>query len=48
MGGNDAAQGMVAIGFVFPHDRVTVFSALDENGLKFAAPEPGYVPHPLR
>jgi hypothetical protein len=45
--GNDAAQGMVAIGFVFPHGRVTVLNALDENGLRFAAPEPGYVPHPL-
>lgn len=46
--GNDAAQGMAAIGFVFPHSRVTVFNALDENGLSFTAHEPGYVPHPLR
>ncbi|MFE4827520.1 hypothetical protein [Streptomyces sp. NPDC056672] len=45
--GNDAAQGMVAIGFVFPHGRVTVFNALDENGLSFAVPEPFYECHPL-
>ncbi|MEU4100957.1 hypothetical protein AB0F16_10165 [Streptomyces tanashiensis] len=46
--GNDAAHGMVAIGFVFPYRRVTVFNALDENSLSFTAPEPGYGPHPLR
>jgi hypothetical protein len=38
---------MVAIGFVFPHGRVTVFNALDENGLSFMAPEPFYECHSL-
>ncbi|KOX21307.1 hypothetical protein ADL06_25825 [Streptomyces sp. NRRL F-6491] len=45
--GDDAARGMVAIGFVFPHGRVTVFNALDENGLGFTAPEPSYEHHSL-
>jgi hypothetical protein len=45
--GGDAARGMVAIGFIFRHGRVTVFNALDENGLSFTAPEPDYECHPL-
>ncbi|MFJ7128029.1 hypothetical protein [Streptomyces sp. NPDC098101] len=44
--GDDAAWGTVAVGFVFPHGRVTVFNALDENGLGFTAPEPSYERHP--
>ncbi|MFF9067304.1 hypothetical protein ACF09E_18315 [Streptomyces sp. NPDC014891] len=40
--GADLARGMVALGFVFPHGRVTVFNALDENGLSFTPPGPGY------
>ncbi|MFJ6515029.1 hypothetical protein ACIQMO_13280 [Streptomyces sp. NPDC091406] len=45
---DDAAQGMVALAFVFPHGRVTVFNALDENGLSFVAPEPFYERHSLK
>ncbi|WP_326588217.1 hypothetical protein [Streptomyces sp. NBC_01294] len=46
--GDDAAQGMVAVAFVFRQGRVTVFNALDENGLSFTAPERDYERHPLR
>lgn len=38
--GRDAARGSVGVGFVFGTGRVTVFNALDENGLRFDAPEP--------
>lgn len=33
--GKDAAEGNVDVSFVFPDARVTVFNALDENGLGF-------------
>ncbi|MEU9992961.1 hypothetical protein AB0E10_40555 [Streptomyces sp. NPDC048045] len=33
--GRDAAQGTVDVGFAFETGRVTVFNALDENGLSF-------------
>ncbi|WP_406327357.1 hypothetical protein [Streptomyces sp. NBC_00203] len=33
--GPDVAQGAVDVSFVFPQGRVTVFNALDENGLSF-------------
>lgn len=46
--GDDLARGMVAVGFVFPHGRVTVFNALDENGLSFTTPDPRYACHSLR
>ncbi|MFD5989838.1 hypothetical protein [Streptomyces cyaneofuscatus] len=46
--GADLAQGMVALGFVFPHGRVTVFNALDENSLSFTLPGPDYAVHALR
>ncbi|MER7169801.1 hypothetical protein [Streptomyces mesophilus] len=46
--GRDAALGMVAVGFVFAHGRVTVHNALDENGLDFGPPESEYVRHPVR
>ncbi|MET8570150.1 hypothetical protein [Streptomyces sp. NPDC004783] len=37
--GSDMAQGTVAVSFRFPHGRLTVFNALDENGLTFGPPE---------
>ncbi|WP_410655086.1 hypothetical protein [Amycolatopsis sp. lyj-112] len=43
----DMADGMVALGFVFPHGRFTVFNALDENGLEFTEPDPSYRRHSL-
>ncbi len=46
--GRDAAFGMVAVGFVFGNERVTVENALDENGLAFGPPEGEYGRHPLR
>ncbi|MFV2118363.1 hypothetical protein ACE14D_07925 [Streptomyces sp. Act-28] len=39
--GRDAARGTVEIGLGFGTDRVTVFNALDENGLDFGPPDPG-------
>ncbi|MFI0732130.1 hypothetical protein ACH4S9_24515 [Streptomyces sp. NPDC021225] len=45
--GTDAARGTVDVGFVFPHGRITVYNALDENGLSFAPPHPLSRPHPL-
>lgn len=36
--GKDAAAGNVDVSFVFPDARVTVFNALDENGLGFGPP----------
>ncbi|GGX40075.1 hypothetical protein [Streptomyces noursei] len=36
--GKDAAHGAVDVSFVFPDGRVSVFNALDENGLDFARP----------
>ncbi|MFE3475108.1 hypothetical protein ACFXOI_26380 [Streptomyces bacillaris] len=44
---NDAAEGMVAIGFVFRQGRATAFNAVDENGLSFTAPESEYACHSL-
>lgn len=47
--GDDAAQGTVALGFVFRRGgRVNVFNALDENGLSFTPPGPAYARHSLR
>ncbi|MFD7628046.1 hypothetical protein ACFV7Q_18755 [Streptomyces sp. NPDC059851] len=37
--GGDLAQGNVDVSFVFEKSRVTVFNALDENGLSFAPPD---------
>ncbi len=45
--GEDMAQGMVAVGFVFPHGRVTLYNALDENGMEFRSPDPRYARHNL-
>lgn len=36
--GKDAAEGNVDVSFVFPDARVSVFNALDENGLAFGPP----------
>lgn len=33
--GDDMAKGTVALTFVFPHGRITVYNALDENGIDF-------------
>ncbi|MGW8604512.1 hypothetical protein ACWGLB_36905 [Streptomyces sp. NPDC055893] len=38
--GRDIAQGNVDISFVFDSGRVTVFNALDENGVSFDPPAP--------
>ncbi|MFE6616195.1 hypothetical protein [Amycolatopsis sp. NPDC057786] len=43
----DMAGGMVALGFVFPHGRFTVFNALDENGIEFTEPDSSYRRHSL-
>ncbi|MFK0250791.1 hypothetical protein ACIQUM_39365 [Amycolatopsis azurea] len=43
--GRDMAGGMVAIGFVFPQGRFTVFNAMDENGLEYTEPEAAYRRH---
>ncbi|MEV7011165.1 hypothetical protein [Streptosporangium sp. NPDC051022] len=40
--GADMALGMVAVGFVFPNGRVTIYNALDENGMKFGPPDHRY------
>ncbi|GAA2334420.1 hypothetical protein Scani_59040 [Streptomyces caniferus] len=36
--GRDLAQGTTDVSFVFETSRVTVFNALDENGLSFGPP----------
>lgn len=41
------AKGMVALGFVFPGGRVTVYNALDTNGLSYGAPSSAYERHAL-
>jgi hypothetical protein len=38
--GHDAARGTVDVSFVFPEGRITVYNALDENGLSFTPPHP--------
>ncbi|MEO3973851.1 hypothetical protein [Streptomyces sp. CAU 1734] len=45
--GTDAARGSVSVSFVLAGDRVTVFNALDENGLHFGPPHPLERPHGL-
>ncbi|MFS1301189.1 hypothetical protein [Streptosporangium longisporum] len=42
---DDLARGMVALGFVFPHGRMTVYNAMDENGIAFGDPGPSYARH---
>ncbi|MFD5322800.1 hypothetical protein [Streptomyces sp. NPDC127092] len=45
--GRDLAQGNVDVSLVFTTGRVTVFNALDENGLRFTPPGPHQKAHPL-
>ncbi|UWE11061.1 hypothetical protein [Actinacidiphila bryophytorum] len=46
--GRDVAHGNVDISFTFETGRVTVFNALDENGLTFDHPGPNQGSHPFR
>ncbi|MGW6014440.1 hypothetical protein [Streptomyces sp. NPDC055210] len=46
--GRDLARGNIDVSFVFETNRVTVFNALDENGLSFAPPDWRQKSHPLR
>ncbi|MFC8277473.1 hypothetical protein ACFUJR_34040 [Streptomyces sp. NPDC057271] len=46
--GRDMASGNVDVSFVFESGRVTVFNALDENGVSFGPPGPSRRSHPLR
>lgn len=43
--GEDMARGMVAVGFTFPYGRVTIYNALDENGMEFGVPDHRYARH---
>lgn len=45
--GRDMAQGMVAVSFVFDGGRITIYNALDENGLELTPPDPAYRIHRL-
>ncbi|MFE5596950.1 hypothetical protein [Streptomyces sp. NPDC056549] len=45
--GEDVALGNVDVSFTFETGRVTVFNALDENGLSFGPPVPSRRRHPL-
>lgn len=45
--GRDMAQGNVDVSFAFETGRVTVFNALDENGLSMAPPDRHLRVHPL-
>ncbi|MEV0974871.1 hypothetical protein [Microtetraspora glauca] len=45
--GEDMAQGAVAVGFIFPEDRVAIYNALDENGIEVGPPDRRYVRHTL-
>ncbi|MFC7381848.1 tyrosine-type recombinase/integrase [Sphaerisporangium rhizosphaerae] len=38
----DMAQGMMALGFLFPRGCVTIHNALDENGMEFRDPDQRY------
>ncbi len=43
--GDDIAKGTVALSFVFPQGRITVYNALDENGIEFDPPDLRYDRH---
>jgi hypothetical protein len=45
--GEDMARGMVAVSFTFPDDQVTIYNALDENGMVFGLPDRRYTRHRL-
>jgi hypothetical protein len=44
--GSDLAEGTVAVAFTFPNGQVTIYNALDENGLTFDPPDLAYRRHP--
>ncbi|MEU4834319.1 hypothetical protein [Streptosporangium sp. NPDC023615] len=46
--GDDMAQGAVAVGFLFSHGRLTIYNALDENGMEFGDPDQRYTRQRLR
>ncbi|MFG3722218.1 hypothetical protein ACGF8D_30950 [Streptomyces massasporeus] len=46
--GDDMAQGTVAVSFRFPHGRLTIANALDENELTLGPPGVHYQRHSLR
>jgi hypothetical protein len=46
--GDDLARGSVAVSFRFPHDRLTIANALDENELTSGPPDARYQRHTLR
>ncbi len=43
--GEDMAKGTVAPSFVFPNGRITIYNALDENGIEFDPPDCRYARH---
>jgi hypothetical protein len=44
----DMAPGVVAVSFAFPDARrVTIYNALDENGMEFGLPDHRYTRHRL-
>lgn len=45
--GNDMANGSIALGYTFQDGQLTIFNALDENGIEDTPPEPNYRRHPL-
>jgi hypothetical protein len=45
--GGDVAQGNVDVSFAFETGCVTVFNALDENGVSFDPPGPSQRSHPF-
>ena len=45
--GGDVADGMVAVSFAFPDERVTISNGLDENLLEFGEPSPDFRRHRL-
>jgi hypothetical protein len=45
--GRDIAQGTVSLGFGFPDGQVTIYNALDENGMEFTPPDERYTRHGL-
>jgi hypothetical protein len=45
--GDDLAEGTVALGFGFPNGQMTIYNALDENGMEFTPPEDRYMRYSL-
>jgi hypothetical protein len=43
----DLANGMVALGFTLTSGHLTIYNALDENGIEFHPPTANYRRHPL-